>query len=373
MNATVKPTDILAQAAKARGDASSQATTVEQSRAIAEVQGALVVAQQRPRNQQRALAAVEEACSMQAVAGSAFFKFPRGSSTVSGESIHLAVELARCWGNITYAIVELDRDDVRGQSEMLAYAWDLETNASSRLGFIVPHKRDKKGGAEVLSDLRDIYENNANMGARRLRECIFRVIPRWLIEAATEKCRETLAKGVDGKPLAVQLNEAVKAFGALGIDPARIEARYGPIASMTTVDLVNLKVSYRSVSRKEIDAEEEFPRVAHVETATALAATKRAAPERPAPVASASVASDTAQPAASPTTPFADEVLTDIAGASDVEELEMSSRFHAEAIGALATSDPALHERLTKAFDDRRTALLAGQNDAWRTNPMAAG
>jgi recombination protein RecT len=84
-------------------------------------------------------------------------------------------------------------------------------------------------------------------------------------------------------------------------------------------------------------------------------------------------ASDDASDTASPTTPLADEVLADIAGAGDIEELEMSSRFHAEAIAALATSDPGLHESLTKAFEDRRTALLAGQNDAWRTNPLTAG
>jgi hypothetical protein len=258
MNKPVTKEAIMAQS---RGEAASQATSIEQSRAVAEVQGALVVAQQRPRDETRALAKAVESCRTKEVAETAFFKFPRGGQTVSGETIHLAVELARCWGNIAYGIMELDRDDIGAKSEMLAFAWDLETNAQSRMTFIVPHKRDKRGGAETLTDMRDIYENNANMGARRLRECIYRVLPPYLKEAAKAECYRTLEGGQNEKPLAVRLNEMVDAFAAMGISRDRIEAKAGPIAKLSATDLANLKVSYRSISRNEVAADEEFPRV----------------------------------------------------------------------------------------------------------------
>jgi hypothetical protein len=151
MGAPVTAAEIMNQR---RGEPASQATSIEQSRAVAEVQGALVVAQQRPRDETKALAKAMESCRTLEVAQSAFFKFPRGGQTVSGETIHLAVELARCWGNIAYGIMELDRDDIGAKSEMLAFAWDLETNAQSRMTFIVPHLRDKRGGAERLTDMR---------------------------------------------------------------------------------------------------------------------------------------------------------------------------------------------------------------------------
>jgi hypothetical protein len=253
--------DHLIEQAHARGTGRSQATVVEQSRAIAEVQGALIVADRRPRDRQRALAEALESCRTQEVAQHAFFKFPRGGQSVSGPSIHLARELARCWGNVVYSVVELDRDDDRAVSEMMAYAWDLETNTRAQLQFLVPHKRDKRGGAEVLTDMRDIYENNANMGARRLRECIFAVLPPYLTKSAENQCFLTLQQGADDKPLPVRINEAIEAFAKIGIDNKRIEGRLGPVARFTEVDLANMRITYQSIQRGEVRADDEFPKV----------------------------------------------------------------------------------------------------------------
>lgn len=250
--------DLLAQVSSNRSIGRSQSTAIEQSRAIAEVQGALMVADRRPRNKPSALAEALESCRTKEVAESAFYKFPRAGGAVEGESIHLARELARCWGNITFGIVELDRDDNRAVSEMMAYAWDLESNTRPETRFLVPHKRDTRSGPSTLTDMRDIYENNANMGARRLRECIFAVLPPYLVRAAAEECKLTLAKG-GGVPLAVRINDAVKAFDAMGIKLARLEAKYGPSAGWSDMDIVNLEISYKSIKRKEVSAEEEFP------------------------------------------------------------------------------------------------------------------
>lgn len=102
-----------------------QGTAVEQSRAAAEVQAAVVVAQQCPRNIQQAVAEMRESCRQPYLAERAFYRYGRGGSTVTGPSVHLARELARCWGNIQYGLVELRRDDEYGQSEMQAFAWDV--------------------------------------------------------------------------------------------------------------------------------------------------------------------------------------------------------------------------------------------------------
>ena len=277
MNAVATRAEIVAQSN--RQHPASQATSIEQSRAVAEVQGAIVVAQNNPRDEAAALEKALASCRTKEVAEGAFFKFPRGGESVSGETIGLAVELARCWGNIKYGIMELNRDEIAGHTEMRAYAWDMQANTTSDQTFIVPHKRDTKSGAKALTDMRDIYENNANNGARRLRECIFRILPPFLKEAAKQACYATLSDGGE-KPLPVALAEAVQAFATLGIGKERIEAKMGPVAKMTPIDLANLKVSYRSISRQEISGEDEFPRVGHVETARELAA-KAAAPTQP--------------------------------------------------------------------------------------------
>lgn len=237
----------------------SEATQVEQSRAIAEVQAMVTVAQSRPRDVTRAMEQMRQSCAMMGLAERAFFKFPRGGQSVSGKSIHLAVELARCWGNVNYGIRELSRDDIGGQSEMLAFAWDLETNSRADTTFIVPHKRDKKGGPEALVDLRDIYENNANNGARRLREMIFRIVPPWYREKAAELCHETLQRGEGDEPLPVRIANMVAAFAGIGIGRDRIEARVGSVDKMTAVDLANMIVSFKSIKAGEISKDEEFP------------------------------------------------------------------------------------------------------------------
>lgn len=238
---------------------SSEATKIEQSRAVAEVQAAVTVAQHSRRNKAIAIAEMREAASQKSVADRAFFRFPRAGSTVSGPSVHLARELARCWGNITYGITELRRDDVRGESEMQAFAWDLETNARNANTFIVPHKRDTKKGVQELVDMRDIYENNANNGARRLRECIFSVLPGWFIDEAQDICTKTLTDG-GGVPLAQRVANAIALFGEVGVSRGQLEAKIGRGSDdWSEHDVAQLGVTFKSIQRGEVTKSEEFP------------------------------------------------------------------------------------------------------------------
>src|SRR5580698_3785894 len=170
-----------------------QATAVEQSRAIAEVQAAIVVAQQCPRDITRAERAMRQSCAQKGLAERAFYRYPRAGETITGPSVQLARELARCFGNVQYGVAELRRDDGFGQSEMLAFAWDLETNTRSSTTFIVAHVRDTKEGAKPLTDMRDIYETNANNGARRLREMIFAILAGWYTADAVAGFYKSLA------------------------------------------------------------------------------------------------------------------------------------------------------------------------------------
>lgn len=260
MASNVVTRDALLMQAQRRGPIpASEGTQVEISRAIAQVQGALVVAQQRPRDQIAAAERMREACAVQSLAERAFFRYSRGGGQITGPSIHLATELARCWGNVDYGITELRRDEGRGESEMLAYAWDLETNAKVANSFIVPHKRDKKGGAEALTDMRDIYENNANNAARRLRECIFRILPTSFLEEAKTICDTTLQNG-GGEPIEKRRDALLKAFGDLGISRARLERKIGRAADkLTAHDIGVLRVVYQSIRRGEVTIADEFP------------------------------------------------------------------------------------------------------------------
>jgi hypothetical protein len=236
-----------------------QATAIEQSRAVAEVHAAILVAQQFPRDVQAAVRSMRDSCAMMSLAERAFFRFSRAGSTVTGPSVHLARELARCWGNIQYGIAEMRRDDAFGQSEMLAFAWDVQTNSRSSSIFIVPHKRDKRGGAEALTEMRDIYENNANAGARRVRECIFDVLPPWYVEDAKELCAKTVTDG-GGKPLAQRIADMLAAFETLGVREDDIARKLDqPSNRWSAPDVAQLSVIFRSIKRGEITKEDVFP------------------------------------------------------------------------------------------------------------------
>lgn len=236
-----------------------QATAVEQSRAIAEVHAAIVVAQQCPRDVQQAIRDMRDSCRQRALAERAFFRYSRGGGPVTGPSIHLARELGRCWGNIQWGINEMRRDDEFGQSEMQAWAWDVQTNSRSSNAFIVPHRRDTSNGPKALTDQRDIYENNANNAARRLREAIFAVLPTWFVEEAKDICNQTLTDG-GGKPLAKRVEEALNGFAAMSIAEAQLEDKLGvTVSKWTERDVAQLGVIYKSITRGETRKEEEFP------------------------------------------------------------------------------------------------------------------
>ena len=240
----------------------SQATAVEQSRAVAEVQAAVVVAQNRPRDKTASLSEMREVCAMEGFAERAFFSFSRGGSAVKGETVHLARELARCWGNINSGLVELSRDDISGKSEMMAFAWDLQTNARQQTTFIVPHSRDTKAGKKAITDDRDVYENNANMGARRLREMIFAVLPVWFRDEAADRCRHTLQHG-GGKPMAQRIADCVSVWASIGVSRDQLERHSGrKIDDLTPEDLASMHILYRSIKAGEITRDEAFPREA---------------------------------------------------------------------------------------------------------------
>lgn len=282
-----------------------QATAVEQSRAVAEVQAAVIVAQQRPRDTTRALAEMRGSCRNKRLAERAFYRFPRAGGAVTGPTIHLARELARVWGNVQYGIAELRRDDVGGFSEMQAWAWDLETNTRTSQTFVVPHMRDKTGGPERLVDMRDIYENNTNQGSRRVRQAIFAVLPPWLTEEAQDLCRQTLSDG-GGKSLPQQIADSVKAFEGLGITAAQLDQKIGrPASAWTEHDVVSLRVIFKSLRNNEISRDEEFPPLAV--TGAEIVGTQPAQPASAKPTRSTRSAASTPPPAPA-AAPVADEL-----------------------------------------------------------------
>lgn len=215
------------------------------SRAAQEVQAAMVIAKKFPRDETRAVDRIEQACKRIGLAEESAYTYPRGGQTVSGPSIRLAETLAKNWGNLAFGIIELERNE--GESTMMAYAWDLETNVRSDKVFQVQHVRERQKGNVNLTDPRDLYELTANQGARRVRSCILSIIPGDVVDIAMEACKKTLQG--DGKvPLIDRVRKMVAKFGELDITANMIEKRLGHVLDKTSEnELVTLGRIYKTI------------------------------------------------------------------------------------------------------------------------------
>jgi len=217
------------------------------SRYIQEVQGMIIMAKKFPRDQFAAYNRIMEACKRKSLAEVAQYEFPRGGEKVTGPSIRLAEVLAQNWGNISTGIIELEQN--YGESKVMAFAWDLETNYREERIFTVKHERKAKGVIKKLDDPRDIYELVANLGARRKRSCILAVIPKDIVEAAEAQCEETLKKSNAGKPLVDRIRDMFAKFQAdFGVTKDMIEEFIGCRAeAFTERDILRLGRVYNSL------------------------------------------------------------------------------------------------------------------------------
>lgn len=216
------------------------------TRQAQEVQAAMVIAKRFPRDEVESYNRIIRACKRVSLAEQAMYEYPRGKTKVTGPSIRLAEMAAQNWGNIDYGIIELEQG--RGESQVMAYAWDLETNTRQTKIFTVPHIRETKNGNVPLTDPRDIYEMVANQGARRVRACILGVIPGDVIESAIDQCNATL-QGQSKEPLIDTIRKIVGTFKEqFGVDSAMLEKYIGcKTDAFSMTDLIRLKKVYRSL------------------------------------------------------------------------------------------------------------------------------
>lgn len=283
---TEKPLEVVPKSFLAPAPQES-AMAIATTRAAQETQAAMIIAKKFPRNETLAFDRIMQACSRKSLAEVAQYAFPRGGQTVSGPSIRLAEVLARAWGNIDCGIIELEQS--AGESTMMAFAWDLETNARSTKIFNVKHIRSTKHGNKELDDPRDIYEMTANQGARRLRSCILSVIPGDFVEAALDQCDKTLANQ-NKEPLTDRIRAMVSAFSSnFQVTLEMLEKRLGHKIDVTTEqELVTLKKIYVSLRDNMAKRDQFFDLPTAVQSAEV---------KKPEATAAASVAAPAEEPA----------------------------------------------------------------------------
>lgn len=227
--------------------AQSVTAAMATTRQAQEVQAAMVVAKHFPRDQRAAYARITDACARPTLAEEATYEFSRGGSKISGPSIRLAECIAQSWGNIDFGFTELERKN--GESTVMAYAWDLETNTRQSRVFTLKLQRDTRQGSYALTDERDIYELIANQAARRVRNCILSLIPGDVIDAAIRQCEVTMKNQAQGVPIEQRRADTVAAFEEYNITPEMIAAfcQKQGVDFLDEADLKKLRRAYTSL------------------------------------------------------------------------------------------------------------------------------
>lgn len=224
------------------------AVTTQQAMARHEIEGAIVVAQKFPRNEQEAFGQVMLSCKRFKFASMAEYSFPRGRATIRGGSVDLAREVARCWGNIRYgADIVHDDDETR---TVRGWAWDVQTNAKETQDatFRKLIYRKKDGGKWIKPDERDLRELTNKHGAICVRNCIFHLVPPDLVEDAIETSRATVEKGIR-EDVDSHRKKLIVAFGGLGVTVEDLELFLGnSVSQATTAQIGELRTIWKSIS-----------------------------------------------------------------------------------------------------------------------------
>lgn len=220
--------------------------SVETSRAVSEVQAALVIAKRFPRDETAAFKRIMTSCKRLSLANQAIYNLPISGRNQSGPSIRLAEVLAQAWGNLKFGVNELSR--VEGvSSSCVAYCWDQETNTNSEISFEVDHWIIAKGKKKPITDPAEIDRLIASRGARKLRQCILKVIPPDIVEEALNQCKSTIKNG-DGSPLSDRIRKMVLAFDAFQVNQEMIEKKIGhPVDSIDGDEFLDLVAIYNAL------------------------------------------------------------------------------------------------------------------------------
>lgn len=248
----------------------NNAVAIMSSKETQEIQASLVVAKQFPRDVAHCLESIKVSCGRSRLAEQALYSYSRGGTDITGPSIRLAEAIAQHYGNLEFGWREINRGvdpDGVGYSDVVAFAWDLQTNVRRPQNFRVRHWRDTRNGGYSLKDERDIYELLANMAQRRVRACIIAVIPGDIFDEAVAQCETTLKATADTSP--ENLKKIIKVFAEFKVTQAQIEARIQrKLESITPAQVVQLKKIYSSLKDGMSTPEDWFESKAKATAAT---------------------------------------------------------------------------------------------------------
>ncbi len=214
----------------------------------------LDVSLKRPRNVHDFIKkATEYACLDEQTAASCTYRVPRGGKQIVGPSVRLAEICAMTWRNIHVesAVSEIGDTHVK----VIGTCWDMESNI--RFATPVVRRITDRNNRRFNDDMIIVTINAASSIA--LRNAIFRIIPKALVESIRQKAEKT-ARG-DEKSLSKRRAELLAYFKKLKVDEKRILAAVDKkgLEDIDLDDLSTLRGFATAIQDKEATVDECFP------------------------------------------------------------------------------------------------------------------
>ena len=248
-----------------RNDKASE--KIEMQRASAQVFGALQMAWSNPRSEEKCVERIEKLCSNVHFAGDALYKVPvGGGASAEGLKVQTIKELTRIWGNMDAGFI--DHGSYGSETQMEAYAFDLESNYRFTERFTVSHKY-KTGDALVeQKDPARIAVMCKARASKEVRNCLQSVLPDWLVDHVKKLCKQTIIQAV-GSDLVGAWRGWVKIFQdeyKVGeatllrfVDKPCVEER--GVVKIQAGDIMDLRVLYSTLKEEPDSLDVVFPRV----------------------------------------------------------------------------------------------------------------
>ncbi len=332
-----------------------------------EIEGAIVIAQRFPRNEDRAFEMVMSSAKRWGFASIARYSYPRGGTSIKGPSVHLAREIARCWGNIRYGCdIVHDDDDTR---TIRGWAWDIQTNTKETQDATFKKLIYRMTGGWSKPDERDLLQLTNKQGAIWLRNCLLHLVPPDLIADAIEASAATMEKGV-AEDVDGHRKKIIVAFKGIGVTVEDLEGHLGhPLRQASPTEIADLRAVWKSISdgnstwseyaKPTDDAKDKAASGATVDDLTG-AKKKKPEPETTKPEASTDKPEPDGQAEGKPE-PDPDEGQQLNEYRDEINKAETPEAVAGLLRGALeGTLSDAAKQQISKWCDDRRAVIEKG-------------
>lgn len=235
----------------------------------ASVEARYVVAMRNPRSWMQMRTKLLEACKRPGFAAGALWKKPIGDKTLTGPSIRMAEEMARCAGNLLIETTVVH--DGEDRQVVCVTVTDLEANLAYPLEMslektVERQKITDRAEGSVISVRTNSYGKKvytvratedemavkrAAWASKLIRVNVLRIVPGDIQEEAIAMVKATI-NDEDRKDPQAAAKRVADAYIEIGVEPLQLEEYLGhPLSRITELELADLRAIYTALQEKE--------------------------------------------------------------------------------------------------------------------------